>query len=230
MRYADLRNLVLDPIAFALSRRELHRRIRNATTLNDILLVPNQYVGRGRYASIRAVQDQKEIEFLAGCVHTLNPRTIVEIGTYKGGTLFIWCRIGSNATSVTSIDLPGGNYGGGYAACRTRLYKEFCYGRPNLRLNFIRGDSQSPLSREQLIKQLNGASVDFLYIDGDHSYDGVKKDYLNYHDLVRPGGLIAFHDIAHPKCGVRDFWTEVKSLCNTEECINSNKGIGVIRA
>ena len=40
-----------------------------------------------------------------------------------------------------------------------------------------------------------GEKLDFLFIDGDHSYDGVKADFEMYAPMVRPGGLIAFHDI-----------------------------------
>jgi predicted O-methyltransferase YrrM len=42
---------------------------------------------------------------------------------------------------------------------------------------------------------LKGRKVDFLFIDADHSYEGVKKDFEMYSPLVRKGGIIAFHDI-----------------------------------
>ena len=34
--------------------------------------------------------------------------------------------------------------------------------------------------------------LDLLFIDGDHSYEGVRQDYKMYSKLVRDGGLIAF--------------------------------------
>ena len=34
----------------------------------------------------------------------------------------------------------------------------------------------------------------YLFIDGDHSYEGVKRDFENYIDLVQSGGLIIFDD------------------------------------
>jgi len=37
-------------------------------------------------------------------------------------------------------------------------------------------------------------AIDFLFIDGDHSYEGVKADYERHKVKVRPGGLIALHD------------------------------------
>ncbi|MCA8978004.1 MAG: class I SAM-dependent methyltransferase [Planctomycetes bacterium] len=36
--------------------------------------------------------------------------------------------------------------------------------------------------------------VDLLFIDGGHRFDEVKADWLAYKHLVRPGGIIAFHD------------------------------------
>jgi predicted O-methyltransferase YrrM len=36
--------------------------------------------------------------------------------------------------------------------------------------------------------------VDFIFIDGDHSYDGISKDWRLYADKVRPGGIMALHD------------------------------------
>jgi hypothetical protein len=37
-------------------------------------------------------------------------------------------------------------------------------------------------------------SLDFLYIDGEHTYEGVKTDIKNWKSKVRPGGIIAGHD------------------------------------
>jgi hypothetical protein len=34
-----------------------------------------------------------------------------------------------------------------------------------------------------------------LFIDGDHTYEGVRRDFEMYSPLVRKGGIIAFHDI-----------------------------------
>lgn len=38
-------------------------------------------------------------------------------------------------------------------------------------------------------------TFDALFIDGNHSYEYVKKDYENYRDKVKSGGIIAFHDV-----------------------------------
>lgn len=37
-------------------------------------------------------------------------------------------------------------------------------------------------------------SLDLLFIDGDHSYEGVKADWEAYKDFLRPGSIVVFHD------------------------------------
>ena len=78
--------------------------------------------------------------------------------------------------------------------------------------------------------------MDFLFIDGDHSYKGAKRDYELYSPLVRRGGVIAFHDIAkHPEamdCHVDRLWNEVKQGKKFKELIADKDqnwaGIGVL--
>jgi len=36
--------------------------------------------------------------------------------------------------------------------------------------------------------------IDFLHIDADHSYEGVKKDFELYSKIVKKGGIISIHD------------------------------------
>jgi len=69
---------------------------------------------------------------------------------------------------------------------------------------------------------------DIIFIDGDHSYEGVKKDYINSLPLLNNGGYIIFHDINSSACpGVVGIWNEVKNQ-KCLEFINSNTcGIGV---
>jgi predicted O-methyltransferase YrrM len=54
---------------------------------------------------------------------------------------------------------------------------------------------------------------DFLFIDGDHTYDSVRKDWDNYSPMVREGGIIALHDILpRPGYGVSQLWEQITSL------------------
>jgi len=40
--------------------------------------------------------------------------------------------------------------------------------------------------------------ISLLFIDGDHSYEGVSMDSLLWEPLVKKGGTILYHDIDHP--------------------------------
>lgn len=43
-----------------------------------------------------------------------------------------------------------------------------------------------------------GSLFNFVFIDGLHTYEQVKRDLSNYSQLIRIGGVIACHDYNHP--------------------------------
>jgi predicted O-methyltransferase YrrM len=185
---------------------------------------------------IRAGQVRSELLGIATLVRELKPRTVVEIGTATGGTLFVWCALAHPEATIVSVDLPGGIHGGGYPYWKTFLYKRFVTARQKLHL--LRGSSHDSEMLSRLKAVLPEGSVDFLFIDGDHTYAGVKQDYEMYGPLVRKGGLIAFHDICvHPPeldCHVDEFWTELKKRHpSAQEFVEDPRqgwgGIGVLR-
>ena len=61
-------------------------------------------------------------------------------------------------------------------------------------VELIKGNSTNNDTINKLKKKLEGNKIDVLFIDGDHSYEGVKKDFLNYSDFVRSNGLIILDD------------------------------------
>lgn len=54
----------------------------------------------------------------------------------------------------------------------------------------VRGFSTDVI--EQVRK--SAPSLDLLFIDGDHSYEGVKADWEAYKDFLKPGSVVVFHD------------------------------------
>ena len=40
--------------------------------------------------------------------------------------------------------------------------------------------------------------IDLLFLDGDHSFDAVQRDYRDWAPKVRPGGFLVLHDVVHP--------------------------------
>jgi len=162
--------------------------------------------------SIRPLQVKNEILELLKIVGRMKPRVILEIGTANGGTLFLFSRVASENATIISIDFPDRRFGGGYPKWRGILYRAFAL--PGQRIYLLRADSHNRETLEQVKRILDGNGIDFLFIDGDHTYEGVKKDFEFYSPLVKKGGIIALHDIVvHPPdtgCEVSKFWNEIK--------------------
>jgi predicted O-methyltransferase YrrM len=183
---------------------------------------------------LRPAQVKSEILKLCEIVADQKPKCVLEIGTNNGGTLFLWTQLADPNATIVSIDLPGGTYGGGYDAWRKTFYKSFARERQILHL--LRADSHDPATFEALRRTIGDLPIDFLFIDGDHRYAGVKQDFEVFAPLVRPGGIVAFHDIlAHSveaRCEVDRFWEEVKSGFENAELIEDAgqgwAGIGVL--
>ena len=138
--------------------------------------------------------------------------TVLEIGTARGGTFALWCALAKPDALLVSIDLPGGMHGGGYTEQEAERFRALA--REQQQVHFLRADSHAETTRDALAAILDGRSVDFLMIDGDHTYEGVADDYRTYSRFVADGGVIAFHDILpHPQvpdCQVDRLWAELK--------------------
>jgi predicted O-methyltransferase YrrM len=124
---------------------------------------------------------------------------------------------------------------------RKRLVKSFA--GPRQTAVAIKGDSHQE-ETVNLVKGLIQHGLDLLFIDGDHSYKGVKEDFSRYSLLVKKGGWIAFHDIIPDyqirygihlggwTGGVPKFWNEVKRRYKHFEIVDNPRqdgaGIGVL--
>jgi predicted O-methyltransferase YrrM len=158
------------------------------------------------------MQKPAELSSLLRLLRDRPPYTIVEIGTAGGGTLYAFCQVAPEGSLIISIDLPGGEFGGGYGEEQIPGMRAFA--RSDQLLHFLRCDSHAEATKQAVIDILEGRHVDFLFIDGDHSYEGVARDFEMYAPLVAKGGVVAFHDIVpHPElpaCEVDRFWDSVK--------------------
>lgn len=184
---------------------------------------------------ISPLQIRSEILNLLKVLLLNPPKVIIEIGTARGGTLFLFSKIAREDVLIISIDLPGGKYGLGYPRIKIPLYKSFVTSEQELHL--LRFDSHNLDTLKRVKQILKGKKVDFLFIDGDHTYEGVKKDFELYSPLVHDNGIIAFHDIACTEfdlnIGVYKLWDEIKQNYENKEFIEQfnkdSRGIGVLK-
>jgi len=187
-------------------------------------------------------QRPSEILSLLRMVAAERPRRILEVGSAGGGTLFLFARAAASDAVLIGMDLPS------MPAWRKRLY-ERAFGHPPQRVQIMLGDSHEEATAARVRRNLEGQTLDFLFIDADHSYEGVRRDFELYSPLVHAGGLIAFHDILPGSCachgvrpgaasgGVPRFWAELKqryerehrALEIIEDPTQDGFGIGVLR-
>ena len=139
-------------------------------------------------------QVRSEILALGKILKAYTPTHSLEIGTNYGGTLLLLCSVSSPTAQIISVDLPSGRFGGGYPKRKIPLFRQFP--KSGQRLHLIRGDSHRQETKKRALRILNGKPLDYLFLDGDHTYEGVRQDFEMYAPLVRSGGIIALHDIA----------------------------------
>jgi predicted O-methyltransferase YrrM len=183
--------------------------------------------------AIQSQQVRSEFLELATMVEEQRCRHILEIGTYRGGTLFVFAQLAAPDATIISLDYHFTPLGKVYGTFQKPLLRKFV--RNGQSLFLIRKDSHKPETLDSIERILQGNLLDFLFIDGDHSYEGVREDFRMYSPLVRRGGLIAFHDIALSGGSreVHKLWEEVKSDYEHKEFIHKTgsgaMGIGVLR-
>ena len=189
----------------------------------NVLITPNQI--------------RSEIQALCEIVHRERPRTILEIGTHHGGTFFLFSRVAALDALLISVDLASEDLKPWRTLCADLRMK-------GQKVSVIDGDSHAISTVERVNRVLGDQKVDFLFIDGDHSYEGVKQDFENYIGFLNDTGIIAFHDInpdyftrfGKRTCSytgeVYRFWAEVKMKYSHTECIDNPDedgfGIGIL--
>jgi predicted O-methyltransferase YrrM len=187
---------------------------------------PNTLEGIVDYCVDRPIlmaQARSEIVQLAKILQAAAPKRSLEIGTNYGGTLFLLCTVSPPDAKIISVDLPSGPFGGGYPRRKAPLFRKFA--RADQELHLIRADSHSLETKGDILHILDGEQLDYLFLDGDHTYCGVQRDFQMYAPLVRSGGIVAFHDIVTYKheseCQVEKFWREIKDQYQHREIVEN---------
>lgn len=122
---------------------------------------------------------------------------LVEIGSRFGGSFHaLAAHIGPPLTAV-AVDLPEGPWGGKGSAESLQRVAQGLKDR-SIDAHVVLGSSRDPAVVDAVRRLLAGRPIDVLFVDGDHTLAGVSGDLDLYAALVRPGGLVAMHDVGWP--------------------------------
>lgn len=182
----------------------------------------------------KAQQKWTELSQLLEFLAPRKPKSILEIGVYKGGTVMAWTHIADDEARIFGIDLPGGEFGGGFTTEEAMTISKLWQRQQSIDLFGVDSHKQSTID---MISQY--APFDFIFIDGDHTYEGAKQDYESYYPMLSENGVMAFHDIVeHTNRDVKVhlLWEELKQKNKVKEFIDSDfptdhgswGGIGVL--
>ncbi len=144
---------------------------------------------------IETAQLPFELEQMLAIAETIQPKRILEIGTWHGGTLWHWLDL---APEVVAVDDEVRRLGD---------WHQWAVDKGSL-LYLVQGDSRS---QEVIAAVANLAPFDLCFIDADHTLPAVTDDWTNYAPMVRPGGMVIFHDILErPDYGVWQLWRNLQ--------------------
>jgi len=159
------------------------------------------------------LQVYEELVNLAYWLRGFAPHNVLEIGTV-GSTFFMLSRLATGKKLAVDI-----------RDVRPKLHN-FMFGQEWC---FFQGNSQT-LEMRDAVKSYC-ASFDLIFIDGDHRYEGVKRDFELYSELLSERGVILFHDVDpdHVFKGtaggeVWRFWQELDEGTKTILCTSRSSG------
>jgi hypothetical protein len=174
-------------------------------------------------------QDEGELSGFIGLLQSEGVKRYCEIGARHGDTfheVMLSLPVGSRGVAV---DLPGGLWGTHRSrTCLERVVADL-NGR-GYRCSTIFGDSHTEATRKLVAGR---GPYDAILIDGDHTLDGVTRDWLLYKDLAP---LVAFHDIVGTGCAekrhgklveVPMLWASLRERHEAREFVSDGSRMGI---
>jgi hypothetical protein len=135
------------------------------------------------------LQRKRELALMLQLAKRINPKTVMEIGADKGGTLYHWCEYLEPKT-VIACEIRG-----------TPYWNTFEDRFPDIDFLWLScssfGDCSPGKSTSEYVRQWledgDKSKIDVLFIDGDKSF--FLADFNAYKNLMAPTGIVFMHDI-----------------------------------
>ena len=184
---------------------ELDRRFRpdelGATRATEVT-----YIGRG---TIRVPGGTSDTEAWILAALAKGARRLFEFGTCTGKTAYLWARNQPPDGTVTTLTLGPDQHDAYQAAAKDDPVAERYAKQESRFTRFL----YSGTDVEAQIQQLHGdskqfddttyaGSCDVVFVDGSHAYSYVVSDSAKALRMVRPGGLVLWHDYSPESPGV----------------------------
>tara|TARA_B100000686_G_C16555577_1_gene844956 strand:+ start:32 stop:1012 length:981 start_codon:yes stop_codon:yes gene_type:complete len=175
---------------------------------------------KGRLAA--SIEDAVLRNLVASAVKS-DTLKVLEIGTLFGiglAAIYDHCVGRYDSVELTAIDPLDGYYGKADRDILTdELVNEDVF-RSNLTTLSVPNESviliKGMSTDDDVLSKASKSKYDVLVLDGDHTYGGVKADYINYIHLVKRGGYIIFDDYGNPD------WPDIERFVD-EEVMKDNR-------
>jgi hypothetical protein len=148
------------------------------------------------------------IPFAFWIVSALRPRVLVELGTHRGNSFLAFCqaivaeRCGTRAYAVDTWE------GDAHMAREDGVFEELsAYHDPR----YGHFASLMRASFDDARSYFSDKSIDLLHIDGTHTYEAVKHDFVNWQSALSDRAVVLFHDtnVRRDRFGVWKLWEEL---------------------
>ena len=167
------------------------------------------------------------IPFVSWLIEEQQPSVIVELGTHSGNSYLAMCQaVAENCIDAKcyAVDTwKGDEHAGNYAE---NVYTELAKYHNE---HYAEFSNLMRMTFDEANSYFNENSIDLLHIDGFHTYEAVKHDFLNWLPKISDNGIILFHDInvRERNFGVWKFWEELRLQYPHYEFKHSH-GLGVL--
>jgi predicted O-methyltransferase YrrM len=151
-------------------------------------------------------------------VHYLQPKTTVELGVDYGYSLF--CLAELKIGKVYGFDLFDAGQGYSSGSDTYEVVMKFKQEHNYDNVEIIKGDYI------EAVKTWT-KPIQILHIDGDHCYEGCKRDFNIWSPLVEDGGIILMHDVlGNWKGSVGAVFQEVEGW--SKGYFEASEGLGIL--